>query len=101
MMRTFDMPRIKRLEGLCNQMNFLQQLDLLKIDNACRKPLRIFVIFYIDSNANIESLFKEEDTTSHETIFVISCNKEIQMMFVVALSSLDIFATCPTYLAKI
>jgi len=46
-------------------------------------------------------LFKEEDTTSLETVFVISCNKEIQMMFVVSLSSLDIFATCPTYLAKI
>jgi hypothetical protein len=46
-------------------------------------------------------LFKEEDTTSLKTTFVISCNKEIQMMFVIALSSLDIFATYPTYLEKI
>jgi hypothetical protein len=58
----------------------------------------IFILLYIDLNANIESLFKEEDTTSPETAFVISCNKEIQMIFVVAFSSLDIFATCPTYL---
>jgi len=38
------MPRIKHFKGLCNQMNFLQELDLLKIDNACKKPTRFLFI---------------------------------------------------------
>jgi hypothetical protein len=32
----FQMP-FKRLESLCNQMGFLQQLDHLKLDNVCKK----------------------------------------------------------------